>query len=790
MFRFSTTAGLLLTQSSIWDTDWLGFCRVFDPAVSPWFTGDKKQAPMWSPADFDGRNSDGFHVKTIGAFVGDFDSKGVKLGPVEMSKLLERIRSLDLCALIHSSASHVRDAWAWRCVIPFSSPVPSKDWSRVWNNAAAYFGCTGVDSACRDKNRRYFAPTYSPDAFFQVINGSRFLSVADLPDLGGVSSSEEAKGGLRAASRATADLLRRWQRTDPMDHDVLKALATGEEYADPQGGERHTTIRTIAARLAAVHWVQPEAFAELFRVSLQRTARHEAPEDLAGMIRTWREKLDNEKAETRGDMIARAFGGRWHRTYSDDELEIMRQGQAVGGQTDVPTLGDRWVVQHGADFFFLRPVFRDDEQGQTKIIGSTYAGPYAVDAPAHAAQFFAATEPLVQAGSYVEGQYRPKSMGQLVREYGRAVDRVALSFEDEHSHQKIMGGKTTLVQSIGWIDPDLRPEFSQRVDHLLRLQVRDEYVNDYLFWLGVATRYEHPLKALYFNGPRGIAKTLVLNRALGRIHGQAKCTQGQSLLKRFNGAALRHPMAVWDDDPDSVADIGGPRKVTTSQLRAWLSDPSRTIELKGREEIDVFGHMRFVFLTNGQEMIVADSIDDAQEGAIAERVLYVEGHERARNYLESSEQIEVDEIANHMLWLRQYYARCIPLGRFFLPAATSGSAHFARSLRVRFGGIADFFDAVLSALLGAEKIPGMSVQEGQIVMSRAAVEMTHARSGSRLRKQLYRERVMAFFSTRSDGAQVLDLEYLKAFCATSGQDWSAVARALAATQLIPHLKVV
>lgn len=126
---------------------------------------DKRAAPGWAPfawAPGAPHRRKTENVGALSALVLDFD----KLPPGGLADLEAAAEGLGRAACWHTSWSHADQTPKGRLILPFATPCPVAQWSRVWGAGARWAAAVGleVDTACRDPGRWYLLPGLPVDA--------------------------------------------------------------------------------------------------------------------------------------------------------------------------------------------------------------------------------------------------------------------------------------------------------------------------------------------------------------------------------------------------------------------------------------------------------------------------------------------------------------------------------------------------------------------------------------------------------------------------------------------------
>jgi hypothetical protein len=245
------------------------------------------------------------------------------------------------------------------------------------------------------------------------------------------------------------------------------------------------------------------------------------------------------------------------------------------------------------------------------------------------------------------GQITLRPVSFLLRDFGKPITRIdrkaGLDVPIYNRRDE------TMVMGV-WQLRNLEPAFNEKIDHWLRLLAGDEY-DALSAWLATVTNTERPNSCLYIKGPKAIGKSLLVD-GLARLWGR-KAVRYRDVMARFNDSFLKCPLVHLDEGLSDHTD--------SLRFREFISETEHVIETKGQPQYTLQGSARVIVTSNNanalkiQEALNTDDID-----AISSRISWISTGSEAAQYLKrlhgrqtTTEWVEDDLIARHVLWLKQ-----------------------------------------------------------------------------------------------------------------------------------------
>jgi hypothetical protein len=241
---------------------------------------------------------------------------------------------------------------------------------------------------------------------------------------------------------------------------------------------------------------------------------------------------------------------------------------------------------------------------------------------------------------------------ELISRYGFPVRSTVLVIGQRHNTLDVNNG--ILYEGCGYIRDELQPEYSQEIDHWLRL-LGHKHSEHLLDWLAVVTDLHAPCCALYIRGPRSAGKGMLVE-GLARLWGTSP-TPYEDLTSNFNGKLADCPL-VWIDE-QAATSYG--QTNTTAIFRKLIGTSMHTLNRKYRDAATLQGNLRLLIMANNSDALqVREDLTKEDLGAMIERLGFIHTDDKAGQYLESiggrsttEKWVAGDGIARHVLWLKQ-----------------------------------------------------------------------------------------------------------------------------------------
>lgn len=615
---------------------------------------DKLMCPAFSPAEYrPGATRGNKGVVALHMLVLDLD----EVSEDEVLSVCATIEEIGCAALLYTSWSHATKPWRCRIVIPLSRPVKPEHWESCWSKSNDLFG--GVaDPQCTDQARIYFGPFAPPgteDKHFTVVFKGEPLDVdlvmeldtVELPD-GTTQPRPVAKLRLEQLKQFARQSLRRKGHVADLATLLLR-VCEGEVFAEP--GERDTIIFKLANMLGPRFIdFDPASIAVHFAPSLQLMSRA-APD--CPTVQDVEYKIERAQQEFRDTKLKQQIA-------KDNEYtkRIREAFQPLGIDRSDPYTEEElasfgtpyWLIQKDSSYYFF--------------FNGAYRGPYTDKeswcvairelAPARTAgiELFEITE---------NGLVQPKSMRQLVVEYGTVADVVELDLTAQKASYDPM--RRAIIEAPCPVRP-LTPRYHEDVDQWLQLMVSPEDYPLLCRWLASLTWLVQPLVALFLVGAKAVGKSL-LGAGISRLFTTLGPTALEDVFAAFNDAFARSPICFADETLPK--DFKGNSK--TEELRQFIQARERPFKRKFLPHAMIKGAARVLVASNNEELLMTKAnLTQEDMEAINDRYLYMRVRPEAAEFLKTVDTerwVQGDAIAEHCLWLRDNL-KWEPEGRFLI----------------------------------------------------------------------------------------------------------------------------
>lgn len=259
----------------------------------------------------------------------------------------------------------------------------------------------------------------------------------------------------------------------------------------------------------------------------------------------------------------------------------------------------------------------------------------------------------------------PKSLGQILREYGTVVQgRAAASMVAQRSYyDPATEGFTEAICR----RRDITPAFDERVDTWLRKLGGPKHAGSLLDWIATLIDLSRPTSILVLIAPAGAGKTM-LAHGLARLWTDGGPVDLEKILGNFNSGITECPLVF--------ADEGLPKakgRAVTSELRRIFSGSSVTLSRKFMSDMVLRGALRGIVAANNHGVFdFGEELTEDDIEAIGVRFLHIDiprqrvagpdgttvETSEATEYLKSiggraatDDWVTGDRIAAHALWL-------------------------------------------------------------------------------------------------------------------------------------------
>ena len=418
---------------------------------------------------------------------------------------------------------------------------------------------------------------------------------------------------------------------------LLNKILKKEIFSEPND-VRQATFRVVQM-LSEEFWQEPpERILDLMLPSLKlqrtdTTSPVQSDKVILNRIRWVQEvkrKRVSERLKDQEDVrrmhIATAFDDERDTGYTAAEY---RKFVADGLQKN------QWILQRGKSYYFF--------------VAGSYRGPFEVSEAKNFAAVLLSPAYDRVAVTYTDqaGQPKSKTLDMLLQEYGTFVTKV----EYDLTEQRTSVDRSRL--SIG-VDPqryELAPSFSARVDDWLRLLAGEKY-EALLDWLRGLLYLDRPLASLYLCLPSQSGKNLLMH-GIARLWNKT----GPRALRNFEPGDLEDCPLIWANEalPRSWQRADG-----FDKLKQFLDESAWAVKRVYTDRYILKGHARLVLTGNRPDLFSAsrDVMTSDEIRSVRDRVLLIYNQKtEAAEYLKKIGPshrafVEQDEIAKHILWLR------------------------------------------------------------------------------------------------------------------------------------------
>lgn len=659
--------------------------------TSPGLKAAKNSLPMISPSTFiEGASQLLENVTGIHFLMLDFDDTT----PADLMKVWAQIESEGIAAFYYTTwkqpEAAQKELFRLRVGMPISRVCSKEEWRGIYRAALKKYGASGVDATMANPNRFYFKPGLPVGTEVHARSGRTdvpawgtgvggFVDVdALVRDFGGASPGAAAPSAVLstltqpiprdALVRLSAKLCKSDKGDDLTVGQMLRSALDGHRFAEK--GQRHAAMLSVTMRLAkAFPQGDPASLAKHFEHSLglmQDEGVDEDPtEHLIGLIESAQGKVQESAAAAHAatvvfqqTQITKAFQGQGYdraTPYTLDELTAAAQAL----HCDASELISRWIVQKDDSIYVL---FIDP------VKGPIYLPP--MSRMAIETSVAQNLSPAVTAGVATDtfderGRAVPKTLAQLVKQYGRVIENSEMSMMAPCTF--LDAKRSTIVEATAPLR-HLVPEYDLEVDQWLTLLAGDPApialasnaapgtkAARLCDWLATVTDLSACAPALFLKGQAGVGKGLFAD-GLARLWDCDRPTSLTQAMSNFNYAIVRCPLVFGDEKvPENFRNE--PR---TEELRELITTRVFELNRKHRDPISCHGALRVILAANnfgiisrGAEMTPEDAL------ALADRVILVEPNHLARDFLIKlggptwGETVVLgDRLAKFVHWLR------------------------------------------------------------------------------------------------------------------------------------------
>lgn len=649
------------------------------------YRDDKLAGPMISPATFrPGERKNEDNVTGVHWLLLDFDDTA----PADFMRVLGQLEAEGIAAFCYSTWGQPEAAQAGlvraRVGMPISRVCSPQEWRGVYGAALRKYGASGLDAKCSDPSRFYFTPGLprGAEVFASTwrASGSGCVDVDALVRDFGVASATSGALASRAPTigatpiprDAVTKLAAQLCKSDKLDDmhvgQMLRSALDGHKFAEK--GQRHAAMLSLTMRLAAKFPTgDPSTIAKHFEHSLglmQDEGVDEDPTDhLIGLIESAQAKVQESAAAAHAatvvfqqTQITKAFQGQGHNRATPYSLEELSAAAAALG-CDGSELISRWIVQKDDSIYVL---FIDP------LKGPIYLPP--MSRMAIETSVAQNLSPAITAGVSTDtfderGNAVPKTLGQLVKQYGRVIKHAEMSMLAPCTYLDAM--RSTIVEATTPLRA-LAPEYDEEVDEWLTLLAGDPApvalasnaapgtkAARLCDWLATVTDLSQCAPALFLKGQAGVGKGLFAS-GLARLWEAEMPTSLEQAMGTFNYAITRCPLILADERiPENFR--GEPR---TEELRELITSRSFELTRKHRDPMTCHGALRVILAANNFGIISRRAELTPEDAlALADRFILIEPNPLAREYLIArggpvwgESVVAGDRLARHVHWLR------------------------------------------------------------------------------------------------------------------------------------------
>lgn len=667
-----------------------------------------KEGVAWSPAELAPctdpcRNTGTTKVRCAGGELHRHEKNVISHGCVvfdvdhisdtEAAALVERLKGIGVAGAIHSSYSHnPPDDCALRIVLYPNEPIPAEQVVHV-RAVLQHVLEIPADPATKDLSRIYYLPTVQPgrEKLAIGLEGDPF----EVAPLLAVALPQAATAPPLPTPLAMVDLnalrddLKRV--TSPSAKEIISRVLKGEPLAPV--GEHDTSLQRLAG-ICATYLPEGTPFEHVVALcdtSLRLMGWEDGYEDC---LRALEEKFARAVERTqayRAEQLAlraalKAEIAKRVATLTVDPLAVEATEDGKYSEKALQEWGiakDEWIIQKG-DIYYT-------------FVNGDYIPRLRPELPntIHRDLSRAPLELEVVNGKGIAKELTPS---EIIRIYGTVAQKVDADLAVQRSRYDALTGIFTEA-----VCPlrHLQPEYSPEVDHWMRL-LGGEQAGKLIDWVATITELSRQTCGVYFYGPPGSGKTLLIH-GLARLWTTGSVSTMDEAISNFNDAVTKCPLIFADEKLPETKSI-------TEDLRILIGSSTRPLKRKYMASASMNGSIRLALAANHPNLIrPTNDMTEMDLRAVSERILYIQVPEAAREYIDSLGGAEVvndwifsDKIAKHALWLRDNHRVAPSGGRFLVMGQKSA---FTNRLAVNSGVANQVCEVLVKQLTSNKPLP-------------------------------------------------------------------------------------
>ena len=573
----------------------------------------------------------GIAVRMV-AMIGDIDGPDHKATPEWRAETITKIEA--------SGLAYYATKNGFRVLASVDYEIATREDAAAWKEA--YLGWCEylkqahgltLDLRCKDFTRLYRLPNVKRDGKAVRAKVIGEIPAFDIAKHSAEPSAQAKPGTAQPAPTASAGI------HPKLAERIAAVVAVVAPHYDQ---DRHQIVRSLGAWLAANDW-NDTAIAEVFRqlpsdqVSVRISEALKAAEQKrSGAVTAgWdalRERLGDADAARLEACAVPRFG---------DALERMRARREAGGAVFAPPSSE----PTGAD----RPFFLRSKDGCVTLM-------WISDDYGHRpiAEKVIRTEILRRGYSVLipltEGA-RDIPIHKILEVHGQNYARTEYAFRNRVTEYDPTGeGRVT----IGYPLAGVTARFDAAVDEWLRALAGGHYDRLAVWIASCAQKHINRLSAYLIVVGHADSGKSMLAHAIARMWRETP--PPLSLInEKFNADMQRCPILA-----DEEAQLVGSGKLSTQVFRDAIQQPSRSIELKGKERAQLHGGLRAIVSCNGVSDLKFSNLGGAAViKALEDRILLLDALDRgeqcaaalAKFRLVDDWRVDLDRAAGHMAWL-------------------------------------------------------------------------------------------------------------------------------------------
>lgn len=604
----------------------------------------KDEAPAFSPCEFVPGANARTKTNAIEVHFGVMDLDGLP-----MEDVAQIVAEFPGACVVMSTWSH-GDAQAaavkkkkglvcCRIFFPFTRSVRAAEWGQFWQAANETLMKGLADDKCKDVSHVYYMPAvpqvpsaepllYGKDGY--PINVDVLLgNFAHIAMAEGAPLPVAGEGGQIVTEddlRSLAKSLLRMPSKKKYGSAIFAGLK-GEPMAG--AGERHDVVFRVSCEIVDRYPLcDPARVAAYFERGLKAQAGSDPLEDMESMLRS-KQTASRSALSIR---IREAFQDGRTEPYTPEEVEEFATLQ----ECSVEQMKRRFVLQKGKMYWlffngrYVRYSVDDVLAGATRDLAPAIS--LGID-----------LTKISKTGS------SPKTPGELVREYGTAIQEISYSYSamtdkyDPLARELILA--PTPVRVIA--------QFNPKVDAWLRI-LSGQYYPRLVVWMASIFDLTTPAAALYLDGMRGTGKSLLAMGLSKAYSPDRPASLEEAIGGQWNEALLKSPI-VFGDESAPVDWRGRPK---TAELREFIQARTRPLARRYHDSATIKGSVRLILAANNKNLLASpgENLTENDIAAIAERFFYLPVEDAAREYLkrlepgETLKWVDGDQIAAHARW--------------------------------------------------------------------------------------------------------------------------------------------